>query len=426
MKMKNTTRAPHRFLSTWFVCLCLLPAMLISLGGCSISRNPVNPEKTLVSKEAPIFDKRFQGVSFNDLDLNGFWTEGEDASSREPVPLTNLTFAELTATVKDGVVNIYALRLEERQAHFGISPNDLLPIRIPLVSDIIEIIPFKVPIPFKSKGISLGSGFIINHQGYILTNAHVVHNAVDIQVVLSEGKKEYPATIIGADRLTDTALIKIESGFFLNPLPLGDSDTLRTGEMVLAIGNPLGLKHTVTSGLISAKERVSPHPEDKNVGFIQTDSSLNPGSSGGPLLNMYGEVVGINTAILSNAQLIGFAVPINTVKEVMPMLVLGKTERGWFGVHATPLTVEKAVQLGYEGEQALFITGVETGSPAEKSELKPGDVIVSFDGHPVRDFVVLRRKLLGLAPGKKIQLVIFRDGKTLEVASTLVHKPQAE
>ena len=131
----------------------------------------------------------------------------------------------------------------------------------------------------------------------------------------------------------------------LYPRPLGDSDSLRTGEMVIAMGNPLGLTHSVTTGIVSATERVSPQPDGKYLDFIQTDSAINPGSSGGPLLNLYGEVVGINTAIVSSAQLIGFAIPINTVKEVMPILVLGKTERGWFGVKAAPLSSKEAFEL---------------------------------------------------------------------------------
>jgi len=162
-------------------------------------------------------------------------------------------------------VNLYTRRLEEREMKFGISPNDILPIKIPLVSTLFDIIPFKVPIPYVTDGYSLGSGFIVNKQGYILTNAHVVHNATDIRVVLSEGRRDYPAKIIGMDRVTDTALIKMESDVTLTVLPLGDSDSLRTGEMVIAMGNPLGLRHSVTLGIVSAKERIAPHLHEKYV-----------------------------------------------------------------------------------------------------------------------------------------------------------------
>ena len=251
-------------------------------------------------------------------------------------------------------------------------------------------------------------------------------NALDIQVLLAEGKKGYPAKIIGMDRLTDTALLKIEAGRPLTALPLGDSDRLRMGEMVLAVGNPLGLRHTVTSGLISAKERAAQGANDKYAYFIQTDSAINPGSSGGPLINLYGEVVGINTAIVSQAQLIGFSIPANTVKEVMPLLVLGQTERGWFGLKAIPLSIEEAVELNYNGEDALVIEEVEKDSPAEKSGLQPKDIIIKFDGQPMKKFLVFRRKLLGLTPGKQIRMTIWRNGEEKEITSTLVKRDSVE
>ena len=400
----------------------LLSLALFSFTGCAVSKVPNETTESLVSEEAPVFDHRFREISFQDLNLKNFWVERENQNAREKVAVYHNTFAELTEKVKDGVVNIYTLRLEERDVKFGISPNDLLPIKIPVISTIFEIIPFQVPIPMNTQGLSLGSGFIINEQGYILTNAHVIQNSLDIRVLLSEGKKEYPAKIIGIDRLTDTALIKIEPDHELTVLPLGDSDQMKTGEMVLAIGNPLGLRHSVTSGLISAKERASAEMNDQYAYFIQTDSAINPGSSGGPLLNLYGEVVGINTAIVSEAQLIGFAVPANTVKEVMPMLVLGQTERGWFGARAVPLGRQEAVELNYASEGALLVEEVERDSPAEKSGLQAKDLIVKLNNQPIENFMVFRRKLLGLAPGNKIHLTILRDGLEQEISSTLVRR----
>lgn len=400
--------------------------LALTLHGCSVSPSAKNETPTLITADAPIFDKRFQEVTFQDLNLENFWTENETQELRQPIPINNNTFADLTDRVKDGVVNIYTLRLEERDVKFGISPNDLLPIKIPIVSTIFEIIPFQVPIPFNTQGLSLGSGFIINEQGYILTNAHVVQNALDIQVLLSNGKKGYPAKIIGMDRLTDTALLKIEADRPLTALPLGDSDRLRVGEMVLAIGNPLGLRHTVTSGLISAKERTSAQAKDKFADFIQTDSAINPGSSGGPLINLYGEVVGINTAIVSEAQLIGFSVPTNTVKEVMPLLVLGHPERGWFGVQAAPLSTEQAGELNYNGSDAMLIQEVEKGSPAETSGLKPNDIIVEFEGQSMERFLHFRRKLLGLTPGKQVRMTIWRNGEEKKITSTLVKRTPVE
>ena len=400
----------------------ILLLLTLIITGCTISPTPKETGKSLVSKEAPIFDKRFRNVSFQDLNLENLWVERGNRENRENITIHNNTFAEISERVKAGVVNIYTRRLEEREAKFGISPNDLLPFKIPLVSSLLDIIPFQVPIPYKTEGFSLGSGFIINEQGYILTNAHVIKNSTDIRVVLSEGKIEYPAKIIGIDRMTDTALIKTEPDSMLTVLPLGDSDSLRTGEMVIAMGNPLGLTHSVTTGIVSATERVSPQLNGKYLDFIQTDSAINPGSSGGPLLNLYGEVVGINTAIVSPAQLIGFAIPINTVKEVMPILVLGKTERGWFGVKAVPLSSKEAFELGYPDEGGILVLEVEEESPAEKAGLKPKDIIVELNGQSLKNFLFFRRKLLGLAPGHQIHLTIFRDGKTEAISSTLVRK----
>jgi S1-C subfamily serine protease len=391
------------------------------LAGCSVSRT-VNEGKILVTQDSPIFDKRFESVTIKDINLKNFWVQGDSSDEREPVPLDNHTFSRITEQVKRAVVNIYTIRLEERDAKFGIAPNDLLPIRIPLVSAILDIIPFQVPIPFKEEGYSLGSGFLINREGYILTNAHVISNSVNIRVVLSEGKKEYPATIIGIDRMTDTALIKIEPDFTPAVLPFGDSDKLKMGEVVLAMGNPLGFQHSVTSGLISAKERVAPSASDRYVNFLQTDSAINPGSSGGPLVNLHGEVVGINTAIVEHAQLIGFAIPINTVKDVMGMLITGKTERGWFGAHAAPISPAEALELNYSESEGMIIKGVEKDSPAEQSGLKINDVITQLNKMPITNLAILRRKLLALVPGQEIHLTIFRDRETLEITSTLARK----
>jgi serine protease Do len=405
----------------------VLPVALILLGlfsGCSISKNANSSNKILVGPESPIFDKRFESVSLKDINLKNFWVHSDSSQEREPIPLDNYSFARLTEKVKQAVVNIYTVRIEERDAKFGISPNDLLPIRIPLVSAILDVIPFQVPIPYREEGFSLGSGFLINRKGYILTNAHVISNAVNIRVVLAAGK-EYPAKIIGIDRLTDTALIKIEPDFIPTVLPFGDSDTLQMGEVVLAMGNPLGFQHSVTSGLISAKERVAPHAGDRYINFLQTDSAINPGSSGGPLINLYGEVVGINTAIIEQAQLIGFAIPINTVKDVMGMLITGKTERGWFGAHAAPISPEETLELNYSGSGGMIIKDVEKNSPAEKSGLIKNDIITGLNKEPITNLAIFRRKLFSLTPGQEIHLTLFRDGKTFEITSTLTQKKNA-
>lgn len=399
--------------------------LLAALAGCTVSRPREGLEKNLIPKDNPIFDKRFSKLYRKNLQLNKFWVEGIDPDKRDPVPITNKTFADTADLIKDGVVNIYTRKVEEREARFGISPNDLLPIKIPLLSSILEIIPFQVPIPYRTEGLSLGSGFIINDQGYILTNAHVINNATDIRVILSEGKSEHPAKIIGVDRMTDTALIKIDVAAPLNPIPFGDSDKLRVGEIVIAVGNPLGLRHSVTSGLVSAKERLMPNAEAQNqfLDFIQTDSAINPGNSGGPLINLYGEIVGINTAIVNEAQLIGFAIPINIPREVMGMLVLGNTERGWFGAAAAPLTAADSVELGYAKNKGVLVTEVAKKSPARKAGLRVKDIIVKINGQMVENFLFFRRKLLGLSPGQQIRLAVFRKGKLIEMGSVLESKP---
>jgi S1-C subfamily serine protease len=418
--MKNTLLEPnHTSYSLRMITLTLLAVLGFA---CTIAPDTGRMQKTLVNSEDPVFDKRFRDLSLKDIDLSRLWVERDQGGRREDIPIHNNTFAEITEATRHGIVNIYTNRLEEKEAQFGISPNDILPFRIPGISNLFDIIPFKVPIPYKDKGFSLGSGFIISEQGYILTNAHVIHNATDIRVVLSAGKREYPAKIIGADRITDTALIKIEPDHLLPVLPLGDSDALRVGEMVLAIGNPLGLRHSVTLGIVSAKERVSPALNEDLVDFIQTDTAINPGSSGGPLINLYGEAVGINTALVSQAQSIGFAIPINTVKEVMPMLVLGKTERGWFGVRAVPLTGAKAAELGYPADGGALVVEVDKESPAETAGLQPDDIITALNGQPLEGFLLLRRKLLTLAPGQEIHLRIFRKGETKDIWSTLGKK----
>ncbi len=321
----------------------------------------------------------------------------------------------MAARSRAGVVNIYTRRVERRDLLLGLHPNDLLPIRIPVVSALLDAIPFQVPVPFRDEGTSLGSGFLLNTGGYVLTNAHVVQNATDIRLVLGTGEAE--ARIIGLDPLTDTALLHFEPEGPLHPLPLGDSDAVEIGELVLALGNPLGLQHTVTSGIVSAKERVVPGEAGQLLDFLQTDSAINPGSSGGPLLNLRGEVVGINTALVSEAQLIGFAIPINTVKAVMRLLILGPERRGWLGI-ATDLPRRPGTADGVE------IAEVLPGSPAERAGIRAGDRIAAVDGRPVRSLLELRRLSLGFLAGEEVALDLERDGAALRVTAVLAPLPR--
>ncbi len=414
----------HAIKRHWLPTAAILTGLL-ALNACSVANNPNAPTKKLVSEDAEVFDKRFRKINIEDIDLSRFWEEDPASSEeREPIIISNSTYSDLLEDVKSGVVNIYTLKLEEHDIRFGLSPNDILPLRIPLLSDLIDIVPWKVPLPQQSQGISLGSGFIINEEGYILTNAHVAANATDIRVVLSGDDQQIPAKIIGMDPLTDTALLKAEAGFPLQALPLGDSDALKVGEMVIAIGNPLGLTHTMTSGLISAKQRVIPGKDGQVLDFLQTDSAINPGSSGGPLINLYGEVIGVNTAIISDAQLVGFAIPMNTVKEVMPLLVTGTSTRGWFGAAGVPLTTKDAVRLNFPDSSGILIQEVSEKSPAEKSGLKKDDIIIELNGQTMDDFLLFRRKLLGLTPGRTILLGIFRDGEIIDIEAKLIANPK--
>ena len=232
-----------------------------------------------------------------------------------------------------------------------------------------------------------GSGFIINADGYILTNNHVVENAQTILVRLLDDRELY-ASVVGTDPRTDVALIKVEPDGPLPVIPLGDSDELFVGDWVVAIGSPLGLDFTVTQGIVSAMERREVHPDGRELyeNFIQTDASINPGNSGGPLINLQGEVVGINTAVNRMGQGIGFAIPINMVKVLVPQLIEnGSVQRSCIGVHIQPLTRELAASYGLGGPQGALVVGVNPGGPGEEAGLLPGDVILSFGGEAIEE-----------------------------------------
>jgi serine protease Do len=264
---------------------------------------------------------------------------------------------------------------------------------------------------------SLGSGFIIDKEGYILTNNHVVEKASAIKVRLKDGK-EYDAKIIGRDSKTDIAVIKISTKNGVTVAPLGDSDKLEVGEWVLAVGNPFGLEHTVTAGIVSAKGRViGQGPYDD---FIQTDASINPGNSGGPLFNLKGEVVGINTAIVSGGTGIGFAIPINIAKSLLPQLKSkGKVVRGWLGVVIQKVTPELAKNFNLKESEGALVSDVVEESPASKADVRRGDVIVSFDGHAIKEMEQLPKLVAGIEVGKKVKLGLIREGKSLEVDVTI-------
>ncbi|MEA3471274.1 MAG: Do family serine endopeptidase, partial [Thermodesulfobacteriota bacterium] len=261
---------------------------------------------------------------------------------------------------------------------------------------------------FKKK--SLGSGFIISKDGYIFTNYHVIDKAEEILVKLSD-EKEFEAKVIGRDKNTDIALLKIEPENSLPVVNLGVSEDLRVGDWVVAIGNPFGLSQTVTAGIVSAKGRViGAGPYDN---FIQTDASINPGNSGGPLFNLDGEVVGINTAIIAQGQGIGFAIPIDMAKQILAQLkTKGKVVRGWLGVSVQDITEEIANNLNLKTREGALVSDVFEGDPADKAGIKTGDVIVEIDGKKIKDTHELLRAVAAIPVDKKIKVRVLRNGDT--------------
>jgi len=262
-----------------------------------------------------------------------------------------------------------------------------------------------------------GSGVIISEDGYILSNNHVVEGAKEVSVTLSN-QKEYPAEVVGLDPKTDLAVLKINAPKDLPKAALGNSENLKVGDWVVAIGNPFGLNHTVTSGIVSAKGRViGAGPYDD---FIQTDASINPGNSGGPLFNMNGEVVGINTAIIPRGQGIGFAIPVNTAKPLIPQLVEhGEITRGYLGVNIQTITPDLAEALEIGDQRGALVADVSIDSPAEEAGVKRGDIIINFDTHEIRDSHDLPAKVAATPVGEEVELTVMRDGRKKQLTVTV-------
>ncbi|MCB9779555.1 MAG: Do family serine endopeptidase [Alphaproteobacteria bacterium] len=267
-----------------------------------------------------------------------------------------------------------------------------------------------------------GSGFIIGEDGYVLTNNHVVDDADTVTVTLAD-EREFTATVVGTDPRTDVALVHIDTDEPLPTVPLGDSDGLRVGDWVVAIGNPFGLTHTVTTGIVSAKGRViGAGPYDD---FIQTDASINPGNSGGPLFDLSGRVVGINTAISAMGQGIGFAVPIDQVEEILDELRAdGKVARGWIGVGLQELEGPLVEQLG--ASEGVVVSAVYPGNPAADAGLQAGDVVTTIDGAKVTESAALVRAIGMKKPGEAIKLGVLREGKDRIVKVTLGERPEED
>ncbi len=274
-------------------------------------------------------------------------------------------------------------------------------------------------------GRSLGSGFIINAAGYILTNDHVIENGREIIVTAKDGN-QYKAAVVGRDAKTDIALLKIEARHDLPVAPLGDSDDVKVGQWVMTIGDPFGFDHTVTAGIISAKGRFIPGNYDD---FIQTDAAINPGNSGGPLINLRGEVVGVNSAIFTRTGAntgIGFAIPVNLVKEELPQLrEHGKVVRGWLGIYVQRVTPAIADSMGLAEPRGALVAEVLAAGPAKSAGVKRGDVIVAYNGTPIEDSRELPLMVARTPLGSSATLRIIRDKKYLEVPVTITASREA-
>ena len=272
----------------------------------------------------------------------------------------------------------------------------------------------------------MGSGVIVDASGYILTNNHVVENAETVDVRLSDDRK-FQATIVGRDPKTDLAVVKITAPVGSLPVaPLGDSDKLRAGQWAIAIGNPFGLDRTVTIGHISATGRTHVGVATYEA-FIQTDASINPGNSGGPLLNIEGKVIGINTAMVSSGQGIGFSIPINMARDIMTQLISkGRVVRGWLGIAIQELTPELADGFGVKPDSGVLVADVMKESPADAGGLKAGDIIVEFDGAPIKNVTELQKRVASVEPGRPTPLSVIRDKAPTRLTIKIGEQPGDE
>lgn len=283
--------------------------------------------------------------------------------------------------------------------------------------------------PDQSPQTGLGTGVVIDTNGHIVTNNHVIGEADEVTVRIHGDKKEYQAEVVGSDPRSDLAVIKIRGASTLVPAKFGDSEKLRIGEWVIAAGNPFGLQNSITAGIVSAKGRSLSNP-GQYEDFIQTDAAINPGNSGGPLVNLYGEVIGINTAIFSRSggyMGIGFAIPSNMAKTVSSSLITkGKVVRGWLGVAIQNLTEEMASSFEFTGTEGALVGQVQPGSPAEKAGMHQGDIVISFNGEKIKDVNQLRNLVADTAPGAAAPVIVFRDGKQQRLTVTVEELSQKE
>jgi serine protease Do len=355
------------------------------------------------------------------LTLSCSSSSAADPQGRALVERMQQVFVEVAERLKPSVVNINTTQ-KVQTSRRQMEPFFRGPFREFFGEEFFERF-FNLPRELERR--SLGSGVIVDAKGYILTNNHVVEQADEIQITLVD-ERTFQAKVIGTDPKTDLAVIQIEGAKNLQPAPLGNSEKIRTGDFVIAIGNSFGLSHTVTVGVVSATGRAGvgiTAYED----FIQTDASINPGNSGGPLLNIDGQVIGINTAIVATGQGIGFAIPINLVREIMEQLIKeGQVIRGWLGVIIQPLTPELAKQFGVKPGEGVLVADVVDGGPAEKAGLKTGDVVEEFAGKVVTDVRQLQRLVGAERPEKRVPVKVKRQGKPLTLQVTIGRMPTEE
>lgn len=373
----------------WIVCL-LLATLVMALNGCVFAyRGPDTPEEAEAAPARPL------GLPGH---AEQVWTDAS-AGKAQPQNLRTDTFVQLADRSNPAVVNIFSEKNIRTR-----------------VGDPLGIFTVRTPnLDFNAR--ALGTGFFISADGFLLTNAHVVAGADEIKVFLWQEDQVEAARLIGLDRISDLALLKIEHDKPLPFIRFADSDAVQIGEFVVAIGNPFGLAHSLTNGLISAKHRrLHEDMRGRYEDYLQTSAQINPGNSGGPLLNLRGEMVGVNTATVQGGQAIGFAVPSNLVREVIPHLVRsGAVRRAYIGVTLADLTAQQRASLAHGG---ALISDVENDSPAATAGLRRGDMIVSINGRSVYDAVACSRTLTLLIAEREAKLKVVRNGETRSVAVT--------
>ena len=344
------------------------------------------------------------------------WTEKTTVSNTDASPVGSTLFRGLAEELSPAVVNVKPMKKVTKT--YGNFPYGNSPYGMPRMTP-PQMRPHG-PKEFRQRGE--GSGFIIHKDGYILTNAHVIENSDSVQIALSTGGL-FKGKLIGMDKVADLALIKIDSPDPLPVIPLGSSKELKPGDWVMAIGSPFGLDLTVTVGIVSAKGRsLGTTPYDD---FIQTDTPINPGNSGGPLINTQGEVVGINTAVMQMGQGLGFSLPVDLAKKLIPELKTnGKVTRSWLGVSVQDITLADKESLKLGVDQGSLVREVVVDSPAYKAGLKMNDVIVEFNGHTINNSRKLPKEVVYTTSGEEVSIKLVREGKTKTVVVILQPFPE--